>query len=73
VHVPAADVASASTADVAPVQFGGWGYRVVPGGRGIILRGGPALVVTQHSGRRLTVTVDDPGIAAGLLAGLARC
>jgi hypothetical protein len=73
VHVPAEDVASASTADVAPLRFGGWGYRVVPGGRGIILRGGPALVVTQRSGRRLTVTVDDPGTAAGLLAGLTRC
>jgi hypothetical protein len=72
-HVPAEDVVSATTADVAPVQFGGWGYRVVPGGRGIIVRGGPALVVTQRSGRRLTVTVDDPGTAAGLLAGIIRC
>ena len=73
VHVPAEDVASATTADVAPMRFGGWGYRVVPGGRGIIVRGGPALVVTRRSGRRLTVTVDDPGTAAGLLAGITRC
>ena len=73
VHVPAEDVVSATTADVAPVQFGGWGYRVVPGGRGIIVLGGPAVVVTQRSGRRLTVTVDDPGTAAGLLAGITRC
>jgi hypothetical protein len=73
VHVPQQDVASATTADVAPLQFGGWGYRIVPGGRGIIVRGGPALVVEQRSGRRLTVTVDDPGTAAGLLAGISRC
>jgi hypothetical protein len=73
VHVPREDIASATTTDVVPVRFGGWGYRIVPGGRGIIVRGGPALVVTRRSGRRLTVTVDDPGTAAGLLAGLVRC
>jgi hypothetical protein len=73
VHVPREDIVSATTTDVVPMRFGGWGYRIVPGGRGIIVRGGPALVVTRRSGRRLTVTVDDPGTAAGLLAGLVRC
>lgn len=73
VHVPREDIASATTTDVVPMQYGGWGYRIVPGGRGIIVRGGPALVVTRRSGRRLTVTVDDPATAAGLLAGLVRC
>jgi hypothetical protein len=71
VRVPADDVASAAVADVSAWQFGGWGYRVVPGGRGVIMRSGPALVVTRRSGQRFTVTVDDPGTAAGLLNGIA--
>ncbi len=69
-HVPAADIASAAVTDVAPLQFGGWGYRLVPGGRGVILRAGPALVVTRRDGRHVTVTVDDPETAAALLNGL---
>jgi Protein of unknown function (DUF1648) len=71
VHVPAEDVEAVAVADVSPVQFGGWGYRIVPGGRGIILRSGQALVVTRRSGQRLTVTVDDAGSAAGLLSAVA--
>lgn len=71
IHVPVEDVAEAAAAEVSPMRFGGWGYRVVPGGRGVILRAGPGLVVTRRSGQRLTVTVDDADTAAGLLATLA--
>jgi hypothetical protein len=70
-RVPAHDVASVTVSDISPAQFGGWGYRVVPGGRGVIIRSGPALVVTRRSGQRITVTVDDPHTAAGVLAGVA--
>ena len=69
-HVPTADIASATVTDVVPIQFGGWGYRLVPGGRGVIVRSGPGLVVTRRDGRHLTVTVDDPETAAALLNGL---
>ncbi|MGD9988816.1 hypothetical protein [Pseudonocardia sp.] len=71
-RVPVADVESVTTGDVSPAEFGGWGYRIVPGGSGVVLRSGPALIVTRRSGRRFTVTVDDPRTAAGLLAGLAQ-
>ncbi len=73
IRVPATDVASVSTTTVVPTTLGGWGYRVVPGGRALVLRAGPAIVVTRRSGRTLTVTVDDPDTAAGLLAGISRC
>jgi hypothetical protein len=65
------DVVSVAVAHISPAQFGGWGYRVVPGGRGVIIRSGPALVVTRRAGQRVTVTVDDPETAAGVLAGVA--
>jgi hypothetical protein len=71
--VPLSDVRSAMTDDVSAAEFGGWGYRVVPGGSGVILRSGPALVVVRRSGRRFAVTVDDPETAAGLLNGIAAC
>jgi Protein of unknown function (DUF1648) len=71
VRIPADDVADTSVAEVSPGQFGGWGYRIVPGGHGVILRSGEALVVTRRSGRRFTVTVDDAVTAAGLLSAVA--
>ena len=37
----------------------------------MIIRSGPALVVTRRSGQQLTVTVDDARTAAGVLAGVA--
>lgn len=70
VHIPVDDVASATAADVSPASFGGWGYRFVPGGSGVILRSGPALVVTRRSGRRFTVSVDDARTAAAVLGGV---
>ena len=73
IHVRAGDIAAVSVADVSPLQFGGWGYRIVPGGSGIVVRSGPALIVTKRSGHRFTVTVDDAETAASLLAGAAAC
>jgi hypothetical protein len=70
-HVPLADVRSAVAGDVSALgRFGGYGYRVVPGGSGVILRSGEALIVTRASGRTFTVTVDDAETGARLLTGL---
>lgn len=72
--IPAADVASAVAADVSALgDFGGWGYKVWPGSTGVLLRSGPAIVVTRRSGRRFTVTVDDATTAAELLNGVRPC
>lgn len=70
VHIPVEDIASVTAADVSPASFGGWGYRFVPGGSGVIVRSGPALIVTRRSGRRFTVSVDDAATGAGVLAGV---
>ncbi|GEL23805.1 hypothetical protein PSU4_27590 [Pseudonocardia sulfidoxydans NBRC 16205] len=69
-RVPVDDIASVTAGDVSPAQFGGWGYRLTPGGSGVVLRSGPAVIVTRRSGRRFTVTVDDARTAAGLLTSL---
>jgi len=72
-RVPLPDVAAAREVHVDPLtEFGGWGFRVAPGGRsGVVLRRGPALEVTRGDGTRFVVTVAGAGEAASLLTALA--
>ncbi|SFB00877.1 hypothetical protein SAMN05216266_103247 [Amycolatopsis marina] len=70
VRVGLDEIESASVEDVSPIQFGGWGYRIIPGASGVLLRTGPALILTRTSGRRFVVTVDDAETAASVLNGL---
>ncbi|MET7987631.1 MULTISPECIES: hypothetical protein [unclassified Streptomyces] len=51
-------------------DFGGWGYRILPHRRGVVLRSGEALSVRTVKGREYVVTVDDATTAAALLNGL---
>lgn len=69
-RIAVADIASVSVVQVDPTsQFGGWGWRWAPdGGTGVITRAGEGVLVVTRDGRRFTVTVDDAGTAAGLLA-----
>jgi MFS family permease len=69
-RVPLAEVAEAHVEDVMPLGYGGWGLRFLPGTVAVVLRSGPAIVVTRRSGRTLVVTVDDAETAVGLLNGL---
>ena len=73
VHVPLDQVVSAEVVQVAPMtEFGGWGLRWGPDGRfGVVLRAGEGLLVHRRDGRSVTVTVDDPATAAGLLHAYA--
>ncbi|MFE2292936.1 DUF1648 domain-containing protein [Streptomyces sp. NPDC059452] len=58
-------------ADSRPVnalaEFGGWGYRIRPGGAGFIVRSGEAIVARRTGGREFTVTVEDSATGAALL------
>ncbi|MEU8243532.1 DUF1648 domain-containing protein [Actinoplanes missouriensis] len=69
-HVALADIVSAEAAEINPMEWGGWGYRVMPGRSALVLRGGPGLVVNLRDGRRFAVTLDDPRTPAALLNGL---
>lgn len=61
------EIESAAAVRVTPSQFGGWGYRIVPGGAGVIMCSGQALRLVRTSGRTFTVTVGDAETAAGLI------
>lgn len=70
-HVPLDEVADVSVTKISPLaEWGGYGWRVRPGGTAIITRRGLALQVTQTGGKVLAITVDDPTAAASLLSAL---
>ncbi|WP_163505538.1 hypothetical protein [Fodinicola acaciae] len=54
-----------------PVEVGGWGWRGLPGGSTIMIRGGDCLVVRYRSGGELGISVDDAERGAALLTALA--
>ncbi|MCU1442988.1 MAG: hypothetical protein JWQ59_1138 [Cryobacterium sp.] len=56
--------------ELAPSEWGGWGYRMTPGRSALILRKGPGLIVTTTNGKQFAVTLDDPDVPAALLATL---
>ena len=66
-RVPLDEVARVTAEVVEPLAYGGWGYRIIPGVRAVIVRQGPGLRVDRIDGPSLVVTVDDAGVAAGVL------
>lgn len=66
-RVALAEVARVTAEEVEPLAYGGWGYRVVPGARALIVRSGPGLHVERVDGPALVVTVDGAAEAAGVL------
>lgn len=68
VRVPLDVVEAVEVEDVEPMAYGGWGYRVMPGVRAVVIRRGPGLRVRRAGGADLVVTVDDAATAAGVLA-----
>lgn len=71
-HIALDDISRVDVATVHPfAEFGGWGWRTgLDGRRGVVMRTGPALQVTQRDGRIFVVTVDGADQAAQVLEGL---
>lgn len=70
VMVPLADVTSVAVQHVEPMTFGGWGYRVVPGVRAVVIRRGEGLRIGRRGRPDLVVTIDGADDAAAVLGGL---
>lgn len=68
--IPLERIRAVEAVVVEPIDWGGWGYRAVPGRTAIVLRRGPGIVVTTREGSRFAVTVDDAQEGASTLAGL---
>lgn len=70
VRVPLDQIRQATAEDIRPLAWGGWGYRIKPGRRALVLRAGPGLVLDLRNGNRFAVTVDNPEDPAALINGL---
>jgi hypothetical protein len=68
VRVPLGMVERVTVEDVEPLDYGGWGYRALPGVRAVVIRRGVGLRVERTGRPDLVVTVDDAATAAGVLA-----
>jgi hypothetical protein len=68
IRVRTADIVEVRVEHVEPLAFGGWGYRIVPGARAVIVRRGEGIRVVRRGAPDLVVTVDGAPAAAGALA-----
>ncbi|MGV4928696.1 DUF1648 domain-containing protein [Streptomyces sp. BHT-5-2] len=67
-RIPLDRTAEATSRSIAALsEYGGWGYRIRPGGSGLLLRSGEGVVLRLTNGREFVVTIDDAATAAALL------
>ncbi|WP_333617732.1 hypothetical protein [Dietzia sp.] len=52
-----ADIVSAESTAIHPLEHGGWGHRIRPAGTGIIVRSGPGILLRLRSGRKVAISV----------------
>lgn len=60
-------IAAVEVATLEPMQWGGWGYRIMPGRSAVILRKGPSLVVTQRNEKQFAISLERPEEPASIL------
>ncbi|MCP3997959.1 MAG: DUF1648 domain-containing protein [bacterium] len=65
--VPMDSISAAEVETVNPMAYGGWGYRVRPGVRAIVVRSGGSLRLVRDDAADLVYTVDDAETGAGLV------
>ena len=71
--VPLGDIRRVERIDLAPLEWGGWGYRgsrKAFGRAAVVLRSGDAIKLQLTDGSEFAVTVDDAATGAALLADL---
>lgn len=66
-QVPLSRVTAVDAIEVDPLAMGGWGYRMLPGLRGLVYDAGPGIRVEQRDGPTTVVTVPGAAQAAGVL------
>ncbi|MFT5223690.1 MAG: hypothetical protein ACI867_002014 [Glaciecola sp.] len=70
--IPLEAIASIALEEVAPLAYGGWGFRLAKGAQAYIVRRGPGIRVERHKGSAVLVTVDDAQAGAAVLASHLR-
>lgn len=67
---PLEQISSAEAAEIEPMSWGGWGYRLSGRGIGIVIRRGEGLVLHRDGKLDVAITVDDADQAAALVNAL---
>ena len=62
-------ITGAGAIEVHPLAYGGWGWRMRPGRRAYIIRGGPAIRIERANG---VATVDDAPTGSAVIDTLAK-
>ncbi|MBC3185304.1 hypothetical protein H7347_01720 [Corynebacterium sp. zg-331] len=70
-RVAAREIEHAEVADLNPADWGGWGWRVSPRGRALMLRGGPGLRVLRTNGTVVEISCLGAEYAASVLNSYA--
>ena len=71
-RVPLGRIESVTAALIEPGEWGGWGWRWMPGRTAVVLRRGPGIVLGLSGRRQFAVTVDDAETGAAVLESLRR-
>lgn len=66
-RIPLGRIRRAEAAHLEPGEWGGWGYRIMPGRSALVLRSGPGLVITSVDGTQFAITLADAESPARLL------
>lgn len=66
-RIPLDRIRRAEAAQLNPGEWGGWGYRIMPGRSALVLRSGPGLVVTTKDGTQFAISLADAENPARLL------
>jgi Domain of unknown function (DUF1648) len=69
---PIRSITGAGAVEITPLAYGGWGWRILPGRRAYIIRGGQAIRIERPNGVAIVVTVDDAQTGAAVIDALAR-
>ncbi|MCK7636736.1 hypothetical protein [Corynebacterium pygosceleis] len=67
--IPHEKITGVRAIDLDPGEWGGWGWRLSARGTALVLRGGPAIVLSRRTAADFAVTVDDADTGAGLVRG----
>lgn len=66
-RIPLTEIGSAEITTIRPMEWGGWGYRIRPGGRAVITRGGPGVKLALSASRVFVTSTRDPETVAGVI------
>ncbi|NAZ16645.1 DUF3093 family protein [Glutamicibacter soli] len=66
------DIESVSSEEILPMEWGGWGWRIFPGGSAVVLKRSQGLAVELKDKKRFAVTIGDSQQAAARLHTLMK-